>query len=139
MSEFLVKDDTELMEGITRRREERRAQGLPERDEGLSDRTSLKAEWHRMREVRTPPWTYYVVIEYRAGLYHAHALRFPEVTATGETVEAAKAGLAEALQAYLVEQVQQGRPVPMWEEQRIETVTLCAEELVGAPAPETTG
>ena len=137
MSEKVVldKDDRDLKDLIQRGREVQQEKGIAEARERF-DAQAATEEWHRMREVRTPPWTYYVVIEYRAGLYHAHALRFPEIAASGETVEAAKAGLAEALQTYLVEQVRQGRPVPMWEEQRIETVTLCVEELVGAPAPE---
>jgi predicted RNase H-like HicB family nuclease len=127
-----MKDDTRLMEGITRRQKDRRSQGLPDRDEGPSDLATRQAEWQRMQQARTAPWTYYVVIEYHNGVYHAQALSFPQVTAQGETVEAAKANLAQALQAHLAEWLARGELVPMREYKRVETVEVCLEEL---PAP----
>ena len=134
MSELLIKDDTDLMEGITRRREERRAQGLSDRDEGLSDRATLKAEWRRMQQARTAPWTYYVVIEYKAGTYHAHALSFPEVTAQGETVEAVKEEMVQALQAHFASLRARGEAVPTREYKRVETVGATFEDLPTQPA-----
>ncbi len=136
MSEFLIKDDTELMEGITRRREERRVQGLPDRDEGLSDRATLKVEWQRMQQARTALGTYYVVIEYKNGTYHAHTLSFPEVTAQGETVEAAKEAMARALQAHFAGLRARGETFPVREYRRVETVAVPVEDVPAQPVAE---
>ena len=90
-----------------------------------------------MQQVRTAPWTYYVLIEYQAGAYHAHALSFPEVTAAGETVEAIKENLSQALQAHLADVLVKGEPVPMREYKRVDTVAVCPEELPAAPVTVT--
>jgi len=124
VSEYLIKDDTELMESITRRIQERRAKGLPERDESLSDKVTVKVEWRRMQQARSAPWTYYVVIEYKSGAYQAHALSFPEVTAQGETVEAVKEAMAQALQAHFATLRARGEPVPTREYKRVDTVEV---------------
>lgn len=137
MSEYLIKDDTELMEVITRRKEERRAQGLPDRDQGLSDKAALTSEWHRMRQARTPIGTYYIVVEYRDCTYHAHALSFPEVTAQGETVEAVREKLAEALRAHFAGLRAGGEAVPIREQKRVETVEVSLEDLQQAQPAET--
>lgn len=129
MSEFLIKDDTELMEGITRRKEERRARRLPDRDEGLSDPATLKAEWGRMQQARTSPGTYYIVIEYRDCTYHAQALSFPEVSAQGETVDAVKEKVAEALRAHFAGLRARGEAVPIREQKRVETVEVSLEDV----------
>lgn len=135
MSKYLIKDDTELMEAITRRKEERRAQGLPDRDEGLSDKADLTAEWHRMRQARTAIGTYYVVIQYKEGTYHAHALSFPEVTAQGETTDAVREKIAEALQAHFATLRARGELVPVRENKRVDTVEIPLEEMEIQPAP----
>lgn len=129
MSEFLIKDDTELMEGITRRKEERRARRLPDRDEGLSDPATLKAEWERIQQARTSPGTYYIVIEYRDCTYHAQALSFPEVSAQGETVDAVKEKVAEALRAHFAGLRARGEAVPIREQKRVETVEVSLEDV----------
>ena len=139
MSELLIKDDTDLMEGITRRREERRAQGVPDRDEGLSDRATLKAEWRRMQQARTVPWTYYVVIAYRNGVYHAHALSFPEVTAQGETVEAVEERMVQALRAHFAGLRARGEAVPTREYKRVQTVEVPFEDLPTQPTAAAEG
>ncbi|MFQ5857248.1 MAG: type II toxin-antitoxin system HicB family antitoxin [Anaerolineae bacterium] len=129
-----VKDDRSLFEMIRRERERRRALGLPDEPEEVSDPRTVKAEYQRMQQARTAPWTYYVVIEYRNGVYHAYALSFPEVTAQGETVEAVKAEITQALQAHFAALRARDEAVPMREYKRVDTVEVSFEEVPAQPA-----
>ncbi len=135
MSEELisVKDDTELFEAIERGREMRRALGVPEPTETqLTDPVTARREWRRMQQARTAPWTYYIVIEYQNGIYHAQALSFPAVTAQGETMEAVREAMAQALQAHFAGWRGRGEVVPMREYKRVDTVEVPFKEEVEA-------
>jgi len=85
-----------------------------------------------MQQARTAPWTYYVVIEYKNGAYHAHALSFPKVMAQGETVEAVKEAMAQALQAHFAALRARGETVPTREYKRVDTVEVSFQEVQGA-------
>ena len=129
-----VKDDTALFDSLERERERRRAVGVPEPTERqLTDPVTARREYQRMQRARTVPWAYYIVIEYQAGTYHAQALSFPAVTATGETVEAVKENIALALQAHMADLLNKGKPVPMQEYKRVDTVEVCLEDLPAQP------
>lgn len=133
-----VKDDRSFFEMLRRERERRRALGLSDEPEETSDPRTLKAEWERMQQARTAPGTYYIVIEYRDCAYHAHALSFPEVTAQGETVEAVKEKMVEALRVHLAGLRARGEVVPIREHKRVETVEVSLEEVQQAQPAETT-
>jgi len=135
MNETIVldKDDRDLAAMVERGKEMRREKGISESREEFDTRQATQ-EWRRMRQARTAPRTYYVVIEYKAGAYHAHALSFPEVTAQGETVEAVEEDMAQALQAHFAGLRARGEAVPMREYKRVETVEAPFEDLPAQPA-----
>lgn len=136
MEQLGVKDDRAFFESIRRERERRQALGLSDESEEVSDPAAVKAEWQRMQQARTAPWTYYVVIEYKNGAYHAHALSFSEVTAQGETVEAVKEAIARALQAHFAGLRARGETFPVREYRRVETVAVPLEDVPAQPATE---
>jgi len=124
MEQLGVKDDRALYEIIRQEQERRQTLNLPEEPKEMADPATVKAEWRRMQQARSAPWTYYVVIEYKSGAYQAHALSFPEVTAQGETVEAVKEAMAQALQAHFATLRARGEPVPTREYKRVDTVEV---------------
>lgn len=131
----LVKDDSDLYEWIVHGQKERRALGIPEPSETrLTAPVTAKAEWQRMQQARTAPGTYYVVIEYKNGVYRAHAFSFPEVTAQGETVEAVREAMAQALQAHFADLRARGEVVSVREYKRVDTVEVPFEEVEAQPA-----
>lgn len=132
----LNKDDSDLAAMIEQGKELRRKQGISEPREPFNIKEATY-EWHRMQQVRTAPWTYYVVIEYTNGAYHAHALSFPEVTAQADTVEKVKERMAAALQDHFTTLRRAGKPVPVRENRRVETVQLQPVEEDPHPAPAT--
>jgi len=135
MNETIVldKDDRDLAAMIAHGKEMRREKGVSETREEFNTRQATQ-EWQRMRQARTAPWTYYIVIEYKAGAYHAHALSFPEVTAQGETVEAVKEKMVQALQAHFAGLRARDEAVPTREYKRVETVDVPFEDLPAQPA-----
>ena len=76
----------------------------------------------------------FVVIEYKNSVYHAHPLSFPEVTAQGETVEAVKEEVAQALQAHFAGLWTRDEVFPMREYKRVDTVGVPLEEVGAQPA-----
>ena len=55
--------------------------------------------------------------------YRAYPLAVPEVVAQGETPQAAKEKVTEALRAYLVEMLAQGKPLPV-ERKLVDTAVI---------------
>lgn len=133
----LDKDDRDLVEMVKRGKEMRREKGVAESTQEYDARPAT-LEWHRLREARTPIGTYYIVIEYRDCTYHAHALSFPEVTAQGETVEAVRDKVAEALRVHLAGLRARGEAVPIREQKRVETVEVALEDVQQAQPAEMT-
>jgi predicted RNase H-like HicB family nuclease len=119
----LMKDDRDLFEMIRRGRELRRARGIPE-PTGEFDAKEATEKWHEMRQA----WAirrqhYYIVIEPSDGFYRAYSLTLPQVEAQGETPQAAKEKVAEALLAYLKDLLAQGQPLPV-ERRVVDTVEI---------------
>jgi len=122
--EWLIKDDSDLYEMIMHDQELRRKYGVPEPDQTeLSDVATLKAEWQKLRQARTTRHTYHIIIEPVDSHYRAYPLAVPEVAAQGETPQAAKEKVTEALRAYLTEMLAQGKPLPV-ERKFVDTVVI---------------
>ena len=121
---YLIKDDSELFEMIRRGPELRREKGIAEPTETFDVKEATK-EWHEMRKARgAPRQLYHIVIEPSGSFYRASPLILPSMVAQGETPQAAKKNLVEALRTYLKELLIQGQPLP------IESKIV---ELVGVP------
>jgi len=121
---WLIKDDSDLYEMIMHGQESRRQHGVPEPDQTeLSDVATLKAEWQKLRQARMARHTYYIIIEPVDSHYRAYPLAVPEVVAQGETPQAAKEKVTEALRAHLAEMLAQGKPLPI-ERKLVDTVVI---------------
>ena len=123
INESRIKDDSDLFEIIRQEKTRRQALGLPDRPGKLSDVAALKARWQEMRQARATRRTYHIVIEPSDGLYRAYPLAVPQVVAQGETPQAAKEKVAEALRTYLLELLAQGKPLPV-ERKLVDTIAI---------------